>query len=188
MSGKSPAKRFGLDYARRRQLVCTINSSDVTTTADDGIGQRSIETATQMVKKLLAADGSTYTNRMLSYWEAHDQWLDPNHQYAVFHGIAKMPFWAAAFADRGAIHNYYWDDAELVFRTIRRFMKRQGIEATFVHKIGNPAEKIAKRVEKGKRVLVVMGSHSHGAQRNLVLGSAVTKLLALCSTPVLLVH
>ena len=188
MSGKRPAKRLGLGYARRRQLMYIINSSDLTTMADDGIGQRQIETATHMMKILLAADGSAYTKRMLSYLEAHDQWFDPSHQYTVFHGIAALPHRAAAFADPGVIRKYYLDDAELVFRPIRRFMKRQGIEATFVHRIGNPAKKIAKLAEKGQYDLLVMGSHGHGALRNLILGSVVTKVLAQCSTPVLIIR
>ena len=87
-----------------------------------------------------------------------------------------------------AINNYYVDDAEVVFKPIRRFMERQGIKATFVHKIGSPAENIAKLAEKGKFDLLVMGSHGHGALRNLVLGSVVTKVLAQCSTPVLLIR
>lgn len=140
------------------------------------------------MKILLAADGSSYTKRMLSYLEAHDQWFDPQHQYTVFHGIVALPHRAAALAEPGAIHGFYQDDAEVVFRPIRRFMKRRGIEATFVHKLGSPAEKIAKLAEKGKYDLVVMGSHGHGALRNLVLGSVATKVLAQCTTPVLLIR
>ena len=140
------------------------------------------------MKILLAADGSTYTKRMLSYLEAHDQWFDPSHQYTVFHGFAALPYRAATLAEPDVIRNYYLEDAELVFRPIRRFMKRQGIEATFVHKIGDPAEKIAKLAEKGKYDLLVMGSHGQGALRNLVLGSVATKVLAQCSTPVLLIR
>ncbi|MEO7007593.1 MAG: universal stress protein, partial [Caldimonas sp.] len=94
----------------------------------------------------------------------------------------------AAFADRDRVRGYYDDDAETVFRPIRRFLKRQGIDATFVHRIGNPAEDIARLAEKGKFDLLVMGSHGHGALGNLVLGSVATKVLARCSTPVLLIR
>ncbi len=140
------------------------------------------------MKILLAVDGSQYTKRMLAYLAAHDQWFDPGHQYTVFHGIAALPHRAAAFAVPDAMRDYYLDDAEVVFKPVRRFMKRQGIKATFVHKIGGPAENIAKLAEKGKFDLLMMGSHGHGALRNLVLGSVVTKVLAQCSTPVLLIR
>lgn len=140
------------------------------------------------MKILLAADGSSYTKRMLAYLAAHDEWLAPDHDYTVFHGVPALPHRAAAYAGPALVRSYYDDDAETVFRPIRRFLKRQGIEATFVHKIGDPAENIAKLAAKGKFDLLMMGSHGRGALGNLVLGSTATKVLAQCSTPVLLIR
>jgi nucleotide-binding universal stress UspA family protein len=42
--------------------------------------------------------------------------------------------------------------------------------------------------DKGKFDLLMMGSHGHGTLTNLVMGSVATKVLARCSTPVLLVR
>jgi nucleotide-binding universal stress UspA family protein len=42
--------------------------------------------------------------------------------------------------------------------------------------------------EKGKYDMLVMGSHGHGSLSNLVLGSVATKVMARCTTPVLLVR
>jgi nucleotide-binding universal stress UspA family protein len=36
--------------------------------------------------------------------------------------------------------------------------------------------------------MIVMGSHGHGALSGLVLGSVVTKVLAACKVPVLVVR
>ena len=36
--------------------------------------------------------------------------------------------------------------------------------------------------------LLVMGSHGHGTVGNLILGSVATKVMAQCSTPVLLIR
>ena len=140
------------------------------------------------MKILLAVDGSAYTKRMLAYLVQHAPWLDPDHDYTVFHGTVALPHRAAAYADLDLVRGFYADDAETVFRPIRKFLKRHGIGATFVHKIGNPADNIAKLAEKGKFDLLVMGSHGHSALGNLVLGSVATQVLALCSTPVLLVR
>lgn len=140
------------------------------------------------MKILLAVDGSSYTKRMLDYLAAHDTWFDPSHDYTVFHGIPALPHRAAAFADVEVVRGYYESDAETVFRPIRRFTKRQGIEAKFVHRVGDPAEHIAALAQKGGFDLVMMGSHGQGALRNLVLGSVATKVLARCSTPVLLIR
>lgn len=140
------------------------------------------------MKILLAADGSVYTKRMLAYLAVHDEWFDPDHSYTVFHGVLALPHRAAAFATPDLVRGYYEGDAEAVFRPIRRFLKRQGIEATYVLKVGHPADNLAKLAQKGKFDLLLMGSHGHGALGNLVLGSVATKVLARCSTPVLLIR
>ncbi len=35
------------------------------------------------MKTLIAADGSSYTKRMLAYLSAHDEWLGPKHDDLV---------------------------------------------------------------------------------------------------------
>ena len=142
----------------------------------------------QTMKILLAVDGSQYTKRMLAYLAVHDEWFTSDHEYTAFHGVLALPHRAVAFAGPELVRGYYHDDAEAVFGPIRIFLKRRGIEATFVHKVGHPAENIAKLAEKGKFDLLVMGSHGHGALAGLVLGSVATKVLAQCSTPVLLIR
>jgi nucleotide-binding universal stress UspA family protein len=140
------------------------------------------------MKILIAADGSDYTKRMLAYLAAHDEWLGSRHQYTVLHCVAALPHRAAAFAQGETVQGYYDDDAEAVLRPIRAFFKLQSLEAKFLHHIGAPAESIATLANQGKFDLLILGSHGHGAMANLVLGSVATKVLALCSTPVLLVR
>lgn len=140
------------------------------------------------MKILVAADGSDYTKRMLAYIAAHDEWLGPRHQYTVLHCVAALPHRAAAFAGQETVQSYYDEDAESVIRPIRAFFKLQSLEAAFLHEIGAPAESIAKVAEQGRFDLIILGSHGHGALTSLVLGSVATKVLALCSTPVLLVR
>ena len=57
-----------------------------------------------------------------------------------------------------------------------------------MHKTGAAGEVIAKMAESGKFDMVIMGSHGHGALGNLVLGSVATRVLAHCTSPVLLVR
>jgi nucleotide-binding universal stress UspA family protein len=140
------------------------------------------------MKILVAADGSSYTKRMLAYLAAHDEWLGPKHQYTVFTGVLAVPHRAAAFVEKALVRQYYDSDAELVFRPIRKFFAGQGLEASFVYHVGHAADEIARLAQKGGFDLLVMGSHGHGALANLVLGSIVTKVLAQCTTPVLLIR
>lgn len=140
------------------------------------------------MKILVAADGSPYTKRMLAYLAAHDEWLGPHHDYTVVHTVNAVPARAASVLDRELLRDFYDSEAEKVFKPIRLFFAKQGLKAAFVGKVGPAGDTIATLAEKGKFDLVMMGSHGHGSLTNLVMGSVATKVLAGCSTPVLLVR
>jgi nucleotide-binding universal stress UspA family protein len=140
------------------------------------------------MKILVAADGSDYTRRMLAYIAAHDEWLGVNHRYTVFYAIPAVPHRAAALAAPDVIHALYEEDADAVFAPIRKFFALQKIQAEFAHEIGAPASHIAGLASSGKFDLLMMGSRGHGAIETLVLGSVVTRVLALCTVPILIVR
>ena len=140
------------------------------------------------MKILVAVDGSPYTKRMLAYLTAHDEWLGGAHEYTVIHTVPAVPPRAAAVLDKQTLKDYYEAEAEKVFKPIRTFFGRQGIGATWLAKVGAAGDTIASTAAKGKFDLVIMGSHGHGTLTNLVMGSVATKVLAHCSTPVLLVR
>ncbi|MBX3603695.1 MAG: universal stress protein [Piscinibacter sp.] len=140
------------------------------------------------MKILIAADGSSYTKRMLAYLAAHDEWLGNLHDYTVLNVVAAVPARAAAVMDRAVLKDYYAETSEAVFKPIRTFFKKQGIEATYVSKVGHAADVIAKVAGAQDFDLLVMGSHGHGTLGNLVLGSVTNKVLAGCHTPTLLIR
>ncbi|MBL8342236.1 MAG: universal stress protein [Rubrivivax sp.] len=140
------------------------------------------------MKILLAVDGSAYTKRMLAYLTAHDEWLGARHEYTLVHAVPAVPSRAAAVIDKATLKSYYADSAEQVFKPIRTFLARQGIQATCVSKAGPAAELIVAETGRGRHDLIVMGSHGHGALAQLVLGSVATKVLAKAPVPVLLVR
>lgn len=140
------------------------------------------------MKILVAADGSPYTKRMLAYLAAHDEWLGAQHSYTVVHTVPAVPPRAAAVLDKALLKSHYDDEAEKVFKPIRTFFKKQGIEAVFLAKVGHAAETIAAVATKGNYDLLMMGSHGHSTLGNLVMGSVATKVMANCGTPVLLVR
>ena len=140
------------------------------------------------MKIMLAVDGSKFSKRMLAYVTAHDEWLGTRHQYTVFTGVLAVPHAASAFVDAEMVRKFYDDDAEAVFKPIRSFLAKQGLNANFVYKIGHPAALIAKAADKGRFDLLIMGSHGRSNLGNVVLGSVATRVIAACSTPVLLVR
>lgn len=140
------------------------------------------------MKILVAADGSPYSKRMLAYLAAHDDWLGPQHRYTVLTVVPPVPARAAAVLPKDVLKAHHEEAAERVLKPIRSFFAKQGLEAEFIAKAGEAGAAIAAQANKAKYDLLVMGSHGHGALGNLVLGSVATKVMALCSTPVLLVR
>lgn len=140
------------------------------------------------MKILVAADGSRYTKRMLAYLVAHDEFLGNRHAYTVLTVVPALPGRATVVLDREVVSSYYEEEAQKVFKPIRSFLARQGIEASYVGRVGAAADLIARQAAAGKFDLLMMGSHGHGNLSGLVMGSVATKVLAHCKTPLLLVR
>jgi len=140
------------------------------------------------MKILAAVDGSPYTKRMLAYLAAHDEWLGPHHEYTLIHAVPAVPPRAAAVLERETLKAYYDDSAERIFKPIRTFFTRQGLQASYVTKVGQAAEIISEMAKKGRYDLLILGSHGHGTLTNLVMGSVATKVLANCDAPTLLIR
>ena len=140
------------------------------------------------MKILAAVDGSSYTKRMLAYLAAHDEWLGDAHQYTLLHAVAPLPARMAAAVDRDTVQAWHDESAEKVFKPLRTFFKKQGLNVSFVSKVGEPADVIAKLAKQGHFDLVMLGSHGHGALMNLVTGSVATKVMAACDKPLLLIR
>lgn len=140
------------------------------------------------MKILIAADGSSYTKRMLAYLAAHDEWLSPNSAFTIMTVVPLVPPRAAAAFDKQVLKEYYQAEADKVFKPIRSFFQKQGITANFETKAGNIADTIAQTAEKGRYDLLIMGSHGHGSLTKLVMGSVANKVMAQCGTPVLLIR
>ena len=137
---------------------------------------------------LVAVDGSSFTKRMLAYLAAHDDWLGKHHEYAVLHVAPALPPRAASVLDKRVLKDYYAEEADKVFKPIRSFFDKQGIQSEYIAKVGAAGDVIADVAEKGKYDLLMMGSHGHGTLGKLVLGSVSTKVMAHCATPVLIIR
>ena len=140
------------------------------------------------MKILVPVDGSPFTKRMLAYLAAHDEWLGAAHQYTLLHVAPAVPARAAAVLDKSVLQAHYAEESDKVFKPLRTFFAKQKIPAEFAAKVGPAADVIASTAEKGKFELVMMGSHGHGVLGSVVMGSVVTRVLARCQTPVLIVR
>ncbi len=140
------------------------------------------------MKVLLAVDGSDFTHRMLGYVAAHDEMFGSGIEFTVLTVVAPIPPGAADFLDRETVHSYYHDEAEKALKPVRAFAAQQGWTVEFVERGGHAGDTIAEFATSGKFDLIVMGSHGHAALANVVFGSVVTRVLAKCKVPVLIIR
>lgn len=66
--------------------------------------------------------------------------------------------------------------------------KKDGMKASFMQRVGSPAELVLEIAKKEKADLIVMGSRGLGAMKSLLLGSVTRKVSERSSCPVLIVH
>ncbi len=140
------------------------------------------------MKILIAVDGSAYTQRMLDYIAAHDEWLSARHAYDVIHVALPIPPHVAGIVGPPAVADHQHEQCEAVFASIRPFFIREQAPATYLARSGHAADVIARHATDGSFEMIIMGSRGNGDLFNLVLGSVATGVLAGCSTPVLLIR
>jgi len=139
------------------------------------------------MKVLLPVDGSAYTKRMLGWVAAHDEMFDAQTEFAVLTVVAPVPDHPGLFQLRDP-KAYYEALGEEVLGPVRAYVKQKGWRASFEHRVGAAAERIADAATHGEFDLIVLGSHGHSSLANLVLGSVATGVLAQCKTPVLVIR
>ncbi len=114
---------------------------------------------------LLAYDGSSKSKEAL-YVAAYiaEQWLTPLAVLAV--------------ADNNSSRNSLEAEA-------KQYLDQHHLQATFVQKNGSAGEIILATAEEAGADLIIMGGYGHSRVKDLVLGSAVDKVLTEAGRPVL---
>ena len=140
------------------------------------------------MKILLAVDGSEHTKRMLAYLAAHTELIGPVGSYTAITVVPALPPHVTRFVPSDVERGHYEEQAEAVLKPVRVFAAQQGWNLEAKKVIGHAGDAIAELAEAGKYDLLVMGSHGHGAVAGMLLGSVVSRVIAQCRTPVLLIR
>lgn len=141
------------------------------------------------MKILLAVDGSVYTTKSVRYLATHLEWFKNEPELHLLH--VKLPIPAGrvrAVAGKELIERYYQEETDAALAPAEKILRKLAIPFQRCCKVGDIAKEIQAYAAKNKIDLIVMGSHGHGALKNLVMGSVATKVLAATKTPVLIVR
>lgn len=141
------------------------------------------------MKILLAVDGSSYSTRAVTYLASHLDWFQGGRELHLLHVKTPIPLGhARAAAGSEAVEKYYKEEAAAALAQAEALLKKSGIPYQTRYKVGDVAEEIQAYAKEHNIDMIVMGSHGHGALKNLVMGSVTTKVLALTNIPVLIVR
>jgi nucleotide-binding universal stress UspA family protein len=141
---------------------------------------------------VLAADGSRYTKKALTFLLANDkQWLQAarGEPYGlhVLNVQTQIPPRARSAVGRDIVEHYYNEEASKVLGPIQKFLDKHGIAYTSEWLVGQAGEEIVKATKRHKAQIIVMGTHGHGAIGRLLMGSVAQRVVTGSAVPVLLV-
>lgn len=145
------------------------------------------------MKILLAVDGSDYSVKATEFLATHLGWFQGAPQLRLLHVKLPIPEGLAVgvseeFLDRDTVNVYYKEQAEAALAPSEDTLRKHNIPFVSNYKVGDIAREITAYASKEDIDMIVMGSHGHGAFRNMVMGSVATKLLATTKIPVLIVR
>jgi nucleotide-binding universal stress UspA family protein len=143
------------------------------------------------MKILLAADGSAYTTKAAEFLISHFDWFKASPELHVIHVKLPIPIpegRAAAVVGRDAVENYYREEAGAALAPAENLLKQHNVPFKGGYLIGDIAQQLNAYAKENGIEMIVMGTHGHGALKNLVMGSVATKVLAIANVPVLLIR
>jgi nucleotide-binding universal stress UspA family protein len=144
----------------------------------------------------IAVDGSKFGRAAVRYVIRHRDLFGAQPQLQLLNAVpdfagAVMPDMAgialpAFTAEEVAAMQAKAFDA--VIKPAQRLLHKAGMTAETVRLAGNAGDELAAYAKKKKLDVLVLGSHGYGAFKQAVLGSVATRVIAHCTTPVLLVR
>jgi nucleotide-binding universal stress UspA family protein len=142
---------------------------------------------------LLAIDGSEYSIRSVNFLVEHFSWLRDKPALHLLHVKLPIPKGLAlaqahAIVGSDAVNAWYQDESEAALAPAQALLKSHDVPFKSAWLVGDVCEQINAYAAEHHIDLIVMGSHGHGALKNLLLGSVATKILAGCHLPVLVVR
>ncbi len=146
------------------------------------------------MKILFAADGSEYTTKAAQYLATHFDGFQGGLTLHLLHVHLPIPqglalVQAQRILGQDAIDDYYRKDAETALAPAEQIFRKYNVPFEKSYAVGDIAGEICSRASKNGVDMIVMGSHGHGAFKNLIMGSVATKVLAGASNiPVLIVR
>ena len=140
------------------------------------------------MKILLPIDGSPFSTRAVRYVVKHLQTFGKRPRITLVHADSPLLERLSKYVGPEDIARFHEKNAAAALAGAKRLLLKTGIAFRERRLVGEAAQCIARVAKEERSDLIVMGSHGRGALKSLLLGSVVTKTLALTRVPVLIVR
>lgn len=137
---------------------------------------------------LVPVDGSKFSQAAVSFVASRNTLIGQDPQIDLLNVQLPVPVRATRVVGKDVVKDYYEAESAKALKPAVSALKKAGVEAATIIKVGHPPEEIAATTEKIKPDLLVMGSHGHGAFTSLILGSVTQSVLARTETPILILR
>ncbi len=141
------------------------------------------------MKILIAADGSNFTIKAVNFVTTHLDWFKGQPELHLLNVKAPIPIGhVRSVIGKEELEDYYKDEALAALAPAKKLLDDAGVTFMSDYRVGDVAHEIQAYAKQKQIDMIVMGSHGHGAFRNLVMGSVATKVLSSTTMPVLIVR
>lgn len=140
------------------------------------------------MKILLAVDGSANATRAARHVAGHLRSFGRKPQVTLLNVDVPVPKRLETLIGSEDSAAYHYDRGHRAVRSAAAVLKRARVPYRERLLVGDAAATIAWAAKNERSDLIVMGSRGESTLTRLILGSVLTKVLALAKTPVLIVR
>jgi nucleotide-binding universal stress UspA family protein len=136
----------------------------------------------------IAVDGSPASTRAVRYVASLCKRFTETPDVVVIHVDEPLLRSVAIELGTHGVDRYHADNGKFALKGAKAALTRAKIAFGEKLLVGDPARTIVKFLKASRCDHLAMGSHGHGAFKNLVIGSVATKILSQCDVPVTIVR
>jgi len=144
-----------------------------------------------VLKILLAADGSASATRATQKLIETAGWFKEPLEIelvTVHLPLPQVGGFAGSVVSHDMVEKYYSEEGGKALAPARKLLDAAGIRYVPHILVGEIAQSLVGHVQKTGCQMLYMGTRGMSAMSNLMVGSVATKVLHLCTVPVVLVH
>ena len=139
------------------------------------------------MKILLAADGSTFTKKALTFLVVNKNLLAAGDELVVLNVQDAISAQIERKLGSAEVTAYQTKQADAVLKPIKKFLDKHAINYRCLWVAGAAANQIIEISKRERVQMIVMGVHGHGLLSRMFMGSVAQKVLVESDIPALLV-